>query len=153
MQNIFLKVIPPGLYIYICLYIFETVLRQFRGRALLCENAVLGTCDGEHVGCVNICRKVHEAVPRQFRGRALLCNDEVLGTCDGEHGFLRRVSNNFVFLGILGIRGPPSDAVLCACHGEHGFLHRVSQNMVFIRIPSIRGPPQAFPMLALLCNN
>jgi hypothetical protein len=95
-----------SVYIYIYIYIFETVLRQFRGRALLCENAVLGTCYGEHGGCVNICRKVHEAVPRQFRGRALLCNDEVLGTCDGEHGFLHRVSNNIVFIGILGIRGP-----------------------------------------------
>ena len=73
MQSIFQKVIPPGVYakyilrsntprgvyIYIYLYIFEAVLRQFRGRAQLCENAVLGTCDGEHGGCLNICRKGH----------------------------------------------------------------------------------------------
>ena len=32
----------------IYVYISEAVLRQFRGRALLCNDEVLGTCDGEH---------------------------------------------------------------------------------------------------------
>ena len=32
----------------ICVYNSETVLRQFRGRALLCNDEMLGTCDGEH---------------------------------------------------------------------------------------------------------
>ncbi len=32
----------------IYVYISEAVLRQFRGRVLLCNDEVVGTCDGEH---------------------------------------------------------------------------------------------------------
>ncbi len=60
------KVIPPGVYIYVYMYIFEAVLSQLRGRALLCENAVLGTCDGKHGGCLNICREGHAVCMYMF---------------------------------------------------------------------------------------
>ncbi len=106
-----LQVIPTGcVYTYtnICIYIYICV--DFKAISRTCaalQNEVLGTCDGEHGGCLDICRKGHAvhtyiynisaAIMIQFCGRALLFNDEVFGTCDGEFGFLRRVAKQCGF--------------------------------------------------------
>ena len=74
-------------------YISEAVLRQFRGRVLLCNDEVLGTCDGEHGFVRRVSKKYCfirgilgiRGPPQAFPMLALLSKNAVWGACDGEH--------------------------------------------------------------------